>query len=106
MKSKLKFIRVSQCDLRLLSGTVLLTYIALHLANHALGLISLDAAEAGLAVAVIVWHSMPMTIVLYSAAATHVMLAIFAVYERRTLKLPPVELLRIALGLWLPVMLI
>jgi adenylate cyclase len=33
-------------------------------------------------------------------------LAIFAIYERRTFKLPATELLRIALGLWLPVMLI
>ena len=106
MKSKLKFIRVSQRDLRLLSGAVLLTYIALHLANHALGLISLDVAEAGLSLAVIVWHSVPMTVVLYGAAATHVVLAISAIYERRTFRLPAAELLRIALGLWLPVMLI
>ena len=36
----------------------------------------------------------------------HVALAIVSVYERRTFRLPPLELLRIALGLWLPVMLI
>ena len=106
MKMTLKLVRIGQRDLRLLSGAVLLIYIALHLANHALGLISLDAAEAGLRVAVVVWHSVPVTIVLYGAAATHIVLAILAIYERRTFKLPAVELLRIALGLWLPVMLI
>ena len=33
--------------LRLASGLVLFAYLASHLANHAAGLISLDAAEAG-----------------------------------------------------------
>jgi len=55
---------------------------------------------------VTIWHTVPLTVVLYGAAATHVVLAIFAIYERRTFKLPAIELLRIALGLWLPVMLI
>ena len=103
---KWTFNRISQRDLRLLSGIVMLIYIAVHLANHALGLISLDVAEAGLRVAVTIWHTVPLTVVLYGAAATHIVLAIFAIYERRTFKLPAIELLRIALGLWLPVMLI
>ena len=32
--------------LRLWSGCVLFTYVATHLVNHALGLVSLDAMEA------------------------------------------------------------
>jgi len=74
MKSILN--RISQRDLRLLSGIVMLIYIAVHLANHALGLISLDVAEAGLRVAVSIWHTVPLTVVLYCAAASHVVLAI------------------------------
>jgi adenylate cyclase len=35
----------------------------------------------------------------------HFLLAFWAIYERRTFRLPPLELLRIALGLWLPVLL-
>ena len=76
---KWTFNRISQRDLRLLSGIVMLIYIAVHLANHALGLISLDVAEAGLRVAVSIWHTVPLTVVLYGAAATHVVLAIFAI---------------------------
>src|SRR5215470_16951682 len=49
--------RVTTRDLRLGSGLVLFTYLAAHLANHALGLVSLNAAEIGLRVAVAVWHS-------------------------------------------------
>jgi adenylate cyclase len=93
-------------DLRMASGLVLFTYIAAHLVNHALGLISLDAAEQGLGYAVEVWKSLPGTVLLYGAAAAHFLLALWAVYERRTFRLPPAELLRIALGFTLPIILI
>lgn len=93
-------------DLRLASGLILFTYIALHLTNHALGLVSLSFAEAGLRIAVSFWQSLPGTVLLYGAAATHFLLALWAIYERRTFRLPPIELVRLALGLWLPVLLI
>jgi adenylate cyclase len=93
-------------NLRLGSGLVLFTYIALHLVNHSLGLVSLDTAEAGLSIAIEVWSSLPGTVLLYGAAAIHFMLALWSVYERRTFRLPPAELLRIALGFTLPILLI
>jgi adenylate cyclase len=93
-------------NLRLASGLVLFAYITLHLVNHALGLVSLDTAEAGLRLAVAVWQSPPGTVLLYGAAAVHFVLALWAVYERRTFRLPPAELLRIALGFTLPILLI
>lgn len=82
------------------------TYIGLHLANHALGLVSVTAAERALDLAVRVWHSMPGTILLYGAAAVHVTLALVAIYRRRTLRMPPLEMLRIALGLGIPILVI
>ena len=92
--------------LRLGSGLILFAYITIHLTNHALGLISLDAAETGLRIAVAIWHSQLGTGLLYGAAGTHILLAFWSLYERRTFRLPPAELLRIALGLWLPILLI
>ena len=92
--------------LRLTSGLILFVYVTAHLTNHALGLVSLDAAETGLRIGVGVWHSWVGTGLLYGAAVTHILLAFWAVYARRTFRLPPAELLRIALGLWLPVLLI
>src|SRR5229473_3128889 len=59
---KSTFNRINQRDLRLLSGIVMLIYIAVHLANHALGLISLEVAEAGLRVVVTIWHTVPLTV--------------------------------------------
>jgi adenylate cyclase len=93
-------------DLRLASGLVLFTYVSVHLLTHASGLWSLDAAETGLAVAVRVWHSLPGTLVLYGAAATHIGLALWSIYERRTLRMPPLDLVRILLGLGTPLLLI
>ena len=98
--------RLTRRDLRLGSGLVLFVYITAHLANHALGLVSVDVAEAGLRVAVAFWHSLPGTVLLYSAATVHVALAMVAVYERRTLRMPTPEALRIALGFGIPLLLI
>lgn len=91
---------------RLASGQALWCYIALHFINHALGLVSLDAAEAGLKLAAFVWQSLPGTVLLYGAAATHVMLALASLHQRHTLRLPPAELLRIGFGLTIPLLLL
>jgi len=93
-------------DLRLGSGLVLFAYITTHLANHALGLVSVAAAERALEVAVAVWHSLPGTLLLYGAVAVHVALAFNALYRRRTLRMPPLDALRIMLGFGIPLLLI
>jgi adenylate cyclase len=98
--------RIGRRELRLASGLVLFTYVTLHLSCHALGLISLDAAEAGLRATVRLWHSGPGTVLLYGAAAVHVSLALLAIYERRTLRMAPLNGLRIVLGLVMPLSLI
>ena len=88
------------------SGLILFFYITAHLVNHALGLVSLQTAEAGMSIAVEVWYSLPGTVLLYGAVAVHFVMALVAVYERRTFRLPPLELIRIALGFSMPVLLI
>jgi adenylate cyclase len=93
-------------NVRMASGLILFTYIGAHLTNHALGLISLETAERGLGYAIDVWYSPVGTILLYGAAAVHFVLALWSVYIRRTFRLPPAELLRIALGFTLPTLLI
>ncbi len=92
--------------MRLGSGMVLWVYIAAHLLNHALGLASLKAAEQGMALAVAVWHSAPGTALLYGAFAVHLALALTGLYQRPTLWLAPLELLRIAFGLSFPLLLV
>jgi len=92
--------------LRLGSGIVLFGYLAAHLANHALGLLSVETAEAGLRVAIAVWHSAAGSLLLYGATATHFALAVHTLHSRRTLRMPGSEALRIALGFGIPLLLI
>jgi len=97
---------ITRRELRFASGLVLFAYITVHFVDHALGLVSIDLAEAALHVSVVVWQSAPGTLLLYGAAAIHVALAFLAVYERRTLRMPPAQALRIALGFGMPLLVI
>jgi len=91
---------------RLASGALLWFYMASHLCNHALGLWSLAAAEQGLRMAIAVWHSAPGTLLLYGAFAMHLGLALTGLYQRHSLRLPPLEWLRMAFGLSFPLLLV
>jgi adenylate cyclase len=93
-------------NLRLASGLVLFTYVAAHLVNHTLGLVSVAVAERGLKVTLVLWHSVPGTLILYGAAGIHLALAFDAIYSRRTLRMAPLDMLRVVLGLGIPTLLI
>lgn len=91
--------------LRLASGLVLLAYVATHLLNHSVGLVSLEAAEAGRRIFIAFWRSLPVTAVFYSALAVHIALALAALYQRHTLRMPPLEFVRLLLGFGIPFLL-
>jgi adenylate cyclase len=91
---------------RLWGGLTLFTYVLLHLGNHALGLISLGAMERGLTWAVLLWRSPPGVALLYSALVTHLGLGLWALYRRRTLRMPPREAVQLVLGLAIPAILL
>lgn len=91
--------------LRLASGLILLTYVVTHLLNHAAGLISLGAAEAGREVFVAFWRNPLVTVAFYGALLLHFSLALMALYERHTLRMPALEWSRIALGFTIPLLL-
>lgn len=84
---------------------MLFAYVTTHLLNHALGLVSLAAAEAGRDLFVAFWRSMPATAAFYGALLLHFALALAALYERHTLRMPALELARIALGFAIPLLL-
>ena len=93
-------------NLRWASGLVLMVYVALHLLNHSLGLVSFAVAETTLRAVQGFWHSLPGTLLLYGAAGVHLALAVVALWERRTLRMPPLEALRVLLGFSLPLLMI
>ena len=91
---------------RLASGIVMFVYLTQHLINHALGLVSLDLAERGLRVALLVWRNPAATILLYCAAATHFLLALWTLYYRREWHFPVIEIVRLATAFSFPMLLI
>src|SRR2546426_10744636 len=69
--------------LRLGAAFVLLTYLILHFSNHALGLHSLDAMEAGRRWFLLIWRSQLGTLALYGAFGVHGGAARWLLYQRR-----------------------
>jgi len=100
-----RFLRLTQRNLRWSSGLVLMAYASLHLANHALGLVSLATAEGVLRAVHGFWHGPVGTPLLYGAAAIHVALAALSLWERHSLRMPMLEALRLVLGFSLPLLL-
>ncbi len=88
--------------LRLVTGLVLFIYATAHLANHALGLISLAAMEQGRHVFLGFWRLPPIEIVLLLSLVLHAALGLHRLWERRGLRLAPLEAAQLALGLMIP----
>jgi len=92
--------------LRLVTGLVVLTFVSTHLLNHALGLYSLAAMEAGREVFLAVWRNPAGTGLLLVSLVVHVLLALWSIYQRRHFRMPLWEALQLLLGLAVPVFLI
>ena len=90
--------------LRLMSGLVLMTYVVMHLLNHALGLVSLEAMDAGRPLLGSFWVSMPGELLLLTAFATHLVLGLARLWQRRTWRMPVREALQLLLALLIPVL--
>ena len=93
-------------QLYLITGLVLFGYLLTHLINHALGLVSLEALDAGRLVFLSLWRNPPMTLLLYGALTLHLGLAFWSLYRRRRLKMPAWEATQLVLGLAIPPLLV
>src|SRR3989441_12532108 len=91
---------------RLAAAFVLFAYLILHFSNHALGLISLDAMEAGRRWFLAIWRNPLGTLALYGAITVHGGLALWLLYQRRSLRMPAWEAAQYALGLLIPALLV
>ena len=87
---------------RLATGLVLFAYAATHLLNHSLGLISLDAMDAGRRVFVTIWFNPLGLTLLYGSLTIHLALAFWSIYRRRSLRMPLWEAAQLLLGLMIP----
>ena len=92
--------------LRLASGLVMLSYVTMHLLNHALGLISLAAMERALHGVMAFWTQWPMQLALYGGFTVHYALALWALWQRRSLRLRASEAAQMVLGFAIPLLLL
>ena len=92
--------------LRLAAALVLLLYLTLHFTNHALGLVSLDAMASGRWWFLALWRNALGTLALYGAITVHGVLALWLLYDRRSLRMPRWEAVQYAVGLALPALLV
>jgi len=89
-------------QVRLICGIILFCYVVSHFLNHALGNISVDAMEIGVYYHTLFWQFLPVAIVFYTAALTHMGLGIYALYQRRQFRWRTIEPLQLVLGLSIP----
>ena len=89
-------------QVRIFCGLILFTYLLSHFTNHSLGNISLDAMEQGLDYHMRFWRDPVVAVVFYTAATTHWLLGLWALYARREFRYPAREITQLALGLSIP----
>lgn len=85
--------------LRLGTGLFLAVYVAQHLLNHTLGLVSYDLMEGTRALLAGVWRNPLINALIYLCLIVHFVLALLAMYRRNTLRMQPWELSQMILGL-------
>ena len=85
-------------QVRLACGLIMFSYIFSHFFNHALGNLSYDAMEAWLRFHVWWWRIPVVNITLYAAAATHLSLGLWALYQRRNFRYTAIEVTQLVFG--------
>ncbi|TQF33699.1 adenylate cyclase [Bradyrhizobium sp. UNPA324] len=98
-----EFVRATSVrQVRLVCGLILFSYVVSHFLNHALGNISVEAMEAGVYYHIAFWRFLPVAILFYTAALTHMGLGVYALYQRRQFRWRTIEPLQLVLGLSVP----
>jgi adenylate cyclase len=93
-------------NLRSVTGLVIGLYVTMHLSNHALGLISVNAQEAVRPWVMALWHSPPGQVLLYGSLIVHASVALIVLFRRRHYFMPAWEAIQILLGLAVPYLLL
>lgn len=85
--------------LRLWTGIVLAVFIAQHLTNHAMGIVSFEWAEAYRKTVGGIIHTLPGMILLYGSLLFHAIIALRSVYLRSSLRMSLWQWMQLVLGL-------
>lgn len=98
--------RPTLVQLRLWAGVIVGVFVTMHLANHALGLVSLDAQERARPYFMWFWHTWPGQVLLYGALLTHSLLVFPVLLRRRHYRMPRWQVVQILAGIAIPYLLI
>jgi adenylate cyclase len=90
---------------RLASGLIMFAFVVSHFLNHALGLVSLEVAEDAMWYLYRVYTSYLGSTALYGAFLAHFLLALYALWQRQTLRLSGPEAVQYTLGFLIPLLL-
>lgn len=91
--------------IRLTTGLILFFFVTGHLLNHILGLHSLAAMEAGREWFVLIWRNPVGGIALTLSLMAHLLLAAWALYSRRSLRMSGGEAFQLIFGFSVPLLL-
>lgn len=92
--------------LRLITGVIIFTFVTLHLLNHALLLISEEAAGGVLRYFKMLWRNPLGVVLFYGSLAIHFLLALRMLYMRRSLANRPMWIFQVGAGLLLPLLVV
>ena len=92
--------------MRLVTGLVLMAFVAGHLANLAIGIHSLAAMEAWRAHLMDPWRSGPGQWLLLGSVIVHVALGLYAISARRSLAMSRTDVAQLVLGVLTPPLLL
>jgi adenylate cyclase len=92
--------------LRLISGLVLMAFVASHLTNLALGLISLAMVESWHPMFIAPWQTQVGETLLLLSVTLHIGLGLWAIARRRTLAIRGHDLVQLLLGMAVPPLLV
>ena len=77
--------------IRLITGVILFAFLTCHLINLSFGLISLDALDSSRLWVLWFWSTGVGLSVLVGSMVFHLMLGLFALYNRNTLRMSPAD---------------
>ena len=93
-------------SLRLVTGLVLMLFVAGHMANLMLGIHSLAAMEHWRMWLMEPWRTLPAKVLLVCSALVHIALGLYSISQRRSLSMSKTDVVQLCLGLATPPLLL
>ena len=87
------------------AGSCCLSFVICHLTAHAFLLVSFNVADIAFDITMTAWRTAAGTALLLTAFLVHYANALYSIYIRQTLRLPPWQWVQIGLGLSIPLLL-